>query len=68
MGDLIMATELGTFRFTTAQRGHWMWQQVTSGGDVLLASGMAFPSIEECAVDARREGYAGAIADYAARE
>ena len=59
--------DMDVWRFKTEQRGRWIWQRCSSGGDVLSTSGVEFPSIEDCAVDAQRVGYAGVIADYAAR-
>jgi hypothetical protein len=63
-----MAAELGGWKFKTQHAGRWVWQQVSPSGDVVLDSGNDFPSIEQCAVDAQRSGYAGVIADYARNE
>ena len=63
-----MAAELGGWKFKTQHVGRWVWQQESADGDVLLKSGADFPSIEQCAVDAQRSGYAGVIADYARLE
>ena len=63
-----MAAELGGWKFKTQHAGRWVWQQVSPTGDVVLNSGIDFPSIEQCAVDAQRSGYAGVIADYANNE
>jgi hypothetical protein len=53
------------WRFKTEQRGRWVWQRVSDGGDVVSMSEADFPTIETCAVDAQRCGYGGVIADYA---
>lgn len=63
-----MAADLEGWRFKTEHRGRWVWQRLSPAGEILSTSGAEFPSIEECAVDAQRLGYAGVIADYAARE
>ena len=63
-----MAAEIDVWRFKTQQPGRWVWQHVSGGGDVLMQSDLAFPTIETCAVDAQRCGYHGVIADYAASD
>ena len=63
-----MAGDVGVWRFKTEQPGRWVWRQISPGGDVLLASDEAFPSIELCAVDAERCGYAGILGAYATLE
>ena len=63
-----MATEVSSWKFRTAHDGRWMWQGLSGEGQIISQSELAFAAIEDCAVDAQRCGYAGVIADYAARD
>ena len=63
-----MASVMEAWRFKTAPSGRWVWQRVSDGGDVVSQSDVDFRLLEECAADARRSGYPGVIAAYAASE
>lgn len=63
-----MGTQADGWRFKTAPSGRWVWQRLSSEGDVLSESAFDFPLIEDCAADAQRSGYGGIIGAYAAPE
>ena len=58
-----MAAVMNAWRFKTEQPGRWVWQRL-AGDAVVSQSELEFGSIEECAVDAERSGYAGIIGAY----
>jgi hypothetical protein len=41
--------------------GAWTWRRLSPDRELLLESPRAFPSMEECARDAHRQGYAGSL-------
>jgi hypothetical protein len=61
-----MAAQIEGWRFKTGPCGRWVWQRLSSDGDVVSQSALDFPLIEECAADAERSGYSGIIGAYAA--
>ena len=63
-----MATQVDGWRFKTGPSGRWVWQRVSSEGDVMSESPLDFTLIEDCAADAERCGYAGVLGAYAASE
>ena len=63
-----MATQVDGWRFKTGPSGRWVWQRLSSEGDVLSESPLDFSLIEDCAADAERCGYAGVLGAYASSD
>ena len=63
-----MGAQADGWRFKTGPSGRWIWQRLSSEGDVLSESALDFPLIEECALDAQRCGYGGILGAYASTE
>jgi hypothetical protein len=63
-----MAAQADGWRFKTGPSGRWVWQHLSTEGDVLSESALDFLLIEDCAADAQLSGYGGIIGAYATTE